>query len=113
MTEARIWWAPSPLAWATLARAALPSSSRPKLSSLPPSRPKGNCSKPCRASAWERGRFTKSLMIADRRVVITGLGVVTPIGNDVDTFWRNLQNGVSGIGKIQAFDTTAYDCQIA
>jgi 3-oxoacyl-[acyl-carrier-protein] synthase II len=52
-------------------------------------------------------------MIADRRVVITGLGVVTPIGNDVDTFWRNLQNGVSGIGKIQAFDTTAYDCQIA
>lgn len=52
-------------------------------------------------------------MIAERRVVITGLGVVTPIGNDVDTFWRNLQNGVSGIGKIQAFDTTAYDCQIA
>src|SRR5687767_6382308 len=52
-------------------------------------------------------------MIADRRVVITGLGVVTPIGNDVDTFWRNLRNGVSGIGKIQAFDTTAYDCQIA
>lgn len=52
-------------------------------------------------------------MITDRRVVITGLGVVTPIGNDVDTFWRNLQNGVSGIGKIQAFDTAAYDCQIA
>jgi 3-oxoacyl-[acyl-carrier-protein] synthase II len=48
-----------------------------------------------------------------RRVVITGMGVVTPIGNDVDTFWRNLQNGVSGIGKIQAFDTSAYDCQIA
>jgi 3-oxoacyl-[acyl-carrier-protein] synthase II len=52
-------------------------------------------------------------MTADRRVVITGMGVVTPVGNDVDTFWRNLQNGVSGIGKIQAFDTTAYDCQIA
>jgi 3-oxoacyl-[acyl-carrier-protein] synthase II len=52
-------------------------------------------------------------MIADRRVVITGMGVVTPVGNDVETFWRNLQNGVSGIGKIQAFDTTAYDCQIA
>jgi 3-oxoacyl-[acyl-carrier-protein] synthase II len=49
----------------------------------------------------------------DRRVVITGMGVVTPIGNDLDTFWRNLQNGVSGIGKIQAFDTTAFDCQIA
>jgi 3-oxoacyl-[acyl-carrier-protein] synthase II len=52
-------------------------------------------------------------MSYDRRVVITGMGVVTPVGNDVDTFWRNLQNGVSGIGKIQAFDTTAYDCQIA
>ena len=52
-------------------------------------------------------------MSYDRRVVITGMGVVTPIGNDVDTFWPNLQNGVSGIGKIQAFDTTAYDCQIA
>lgn len=52
-------------------------------------------------------------MSYDRRVVITGMGVVTPVGNDVDTFWRNLQNGVSGIGKIQAFDTTEYDCQIA
>src|SRR5438128_826905 len=48
----------------------------------------------------------------DRRVVITGLGAVTPVGNDVDTFWSNLKNGVSGIRKIQAFDTTDYDCQI-
>ncbi len=48
----------------------------------------------------------------DRRVVITGLGVVTPVGNDIDTFWRNLQNGVSGIENIQAFDTTGYDCRI-
>ncbi|HEX8489418.1 MAG TPA: beta-ketoacyl synthase N-terminal-like domain-containing protein, partial [Chthoniobacterales bacterium] len=52
-------------------------------------------------------------MNTDRRVVITGMGVVTPVGNDVDTFWRNLRNGVSGVGKIQAFDTSAYDCQIA
>jgi 3-oxoacyl-[acyl-carrier-protein] synthase II len=52
-------------------------------------------------------------MNTDRRVVITGLGVVTPVGNDLDTFWRNLRNGVSGIGRIQAFDTSAYDCQIA
>jgi 3-oxoacyl-[acyl-carrier-protein] synthase II len=49
----------------------------------------------------------------NRRVVITGLGVVTPIGNDLDTFWGNLRNGVSGIGRIQAFDTSAFDCQIA
>ncbi len=52
-------------------------------------------------------------MISDRRVVISGLGVITPVGNDVATFWRNLQNGVSGIELVQAFDTTGYDCRIA
>src|SRR2546428_13695849 len=48
----------------------------------------------------------------DRRVVITGLGAVTPVGNDVETFWSNLKNGVSGIRAIDAFDTTGYDCRI-
>src|SRR5215471_10153392 len=48
----------------------------------------------------------------ERRVVITGLGVVTPVGNDVETFWSNLKNGVSGIHTIDAFDTTAYDSRI-
>jgi len=48
----------------------------------------------------------------DRRVVITGLGVITPVGNDIDTFWSNLKNGVSGIELVQAFDTTGYDCRI-
>ncbi len=48
----------------------------------------------------------------DRRVVITGLGALTPLGNDVETFWSNLKNGVSGIRAIDAFDTTAYDCRI-
>jgi 3-oxoacyl-[acyl-carrier-protein] synthase II len=48
----------------------------------------------------------------DRRVVITGLGVITPVGSDIDTFWSNLKNGVSGIERIQAFDTTDYDCRI-
>ncbi|MEY2504534.1 MAG: 3-oxoacyl-[acyl-carrier-protein] synthase [Verrucomicrobiota bacterium] len=52
-------------------------------------------------------------MIPERRVVITGMGVVTPIGNDLETFWRNLKEGVSGIGNIQAFDVSGYDCQIA
>jgi 3-oxoacyl-[acyl-carrier-protein] synthase II len=50
--------------------------------------------------------------MTDRRVVITGLGVVTPVGNDLETFWSNLKNGVSGIHTIDAFDTTAYDCKI-
>ena len=48
----------------------------------------------------------------ERRVVITGMGVVTPIGNDLETFWSNLKNGVSGIRIIDAFDTTEYDCKI-
>jgi 3-oxoacyl-[acyl-carrier-protein] synthase II len=48
----------------------------------------------------------------DRRVVITGLGSLSPLGNDVETFWSNLKNGVSGIRTIDAFDTAAYDCKI-
>src|SRR5438445_8302214 len=48
----------------------------------------------------------------DRRVVITGLGVVTPVGNDIETFWSNLKNGVSGIRAIDAIDTAGYDCKI-
>ena len=48
----------------------------------------------------------------ERRVVITGMGVVTPIGNDIETFWSNLKNGVSGITTIDAFDTSGYDCKI-
>jgi 3-oxoacyl-[acyl-carrier-protein] synthase II len=49
----------------------------------------------------------------DRRVVITGMGVVTPLGSELETFWSNLKNGKSGIRKIQGFDTAGYDCQIA
>lgn len=43
-----------------------------------------------------------------RRVVVTGLGVVSPVGNDRDTAWSNLVNGVSGLGEITKFDTTPY-----
>ncbi len=48
-------------------------------------------------------------MNMDRRVVITGMGVISPVGNDLETFWSNLKNGVSGIRNIEAFDTTAFD----
>src|SRR5437879_1698199 len=51
-------------------------------------------------------------MNSDRRVVITGLGVITPVGNDLSTFWKSLIEGKSGIHKIQSFDTANYDCQI-
>ena len=49
----------------------------------------------------------------ERRVVITGMGVVTPLGNDLKSFWRNLIAGVSGVGRITAFDVSDYDCKIA
>ena len=50
---------------------------------------------------------------SDRRVVVTGLGVVTPLGNDLQTFWKNLLAGQCGIGPITTFDTTAFDTKIA
>src|SRR6266567_1405252 len=49
----------------------------------------------------------------DRRVVITGMGVVTPLGSELELFWDNLLKGQSGIGQITRFDTTDYDCRIA
>jgi 3-oxoacyl-[acyl-carrier-protein] synthase II len=49
----------------------------------------------------------------DRRVVITGLGVVSPLGNAPEVLWKNLLEGQCGIDAIQAFDVSAYDCQIA
>ncbi len=51
-------------------------------------------------------------MNPDRRVVITGIGVITPLGIELETFWNNLKNGVSGIRKIQSFDTSAFDTRI-
>jgi 3-oxoacyl-[acyl-carrier-protein] synthase II len=48
-----------------------------------------------------------------RRVVVTGLGVVSPLGNDVDTFWRRLVAGESGVGQITRFDTSDYRVHIA
>jgi len=48
-----------------------------------------------------------------RRAVVTGMGAVTPIGNDARTFWRNLQAGVSGGGPITSFDATGFDVRIA
>jgi 3-oxoacyl-[acyl-carrier-protein] synthase II len=48
-----------------------------------------------------------------RRVVVTGLGLVTPLGGDVETTWKNLIAGESGAGPITRFDTEAHKCKIA
>jgi len=47
------------------------------------------------------------------RVVITGVGAVTPIGNTAAEYWQNLSTGVSGVAPITAFDATGFDVQIA
>jgi len=49
----------------------------------------------------------------ERRVVVTGLGVVTPLGNDLATFWQRLIAGECGIDRITSFDPTGFDTQIA
>lgn len=43
-----------------------------------------------------------------RRVVVTGMGVVTPLGHDPDEFYNNLLRGISGISEIEAFDCSHY-----
>jgi 3-oxoacyl-[acyl-carrier-protein] synthase II len=49
----------------------------------------------------------------DRRVVVTGLGVISPVGNDKDTAWSNLVNGVSGLDTITRFDPSPYEAKLA
>lgn len=49
----------------------------------------------------------------DRRVVVTGVGAVTPLGNDAETFWENLTAGRSGAGPITLFDASEYPVKFA
>lgn len=48
-----------------------------------------------------------------KRVVVTGMGLVTPIGNDITTFWNNIHAGKVGIGEIRNFDTSAYKVKLS
>lgn len=48
-----------------------------------------------------------------RRVVVTGMGVISPIGNNITAFWENLLQGKNGIGPITSFDTTEYKAKLA
>ncbi len=47
------------------------------------------------------------------RVVVTGLGVITPVGNDVEGFWSAVKNSENGIGPLTSFDSTGFDSRIA
>ena len=47
------------------------------------------------------------------RVVVTGIGIVSPLGNTIEDFWRNIVSGKNGISEINSFDTSGYDVHIA
>ena len=49
----------------------------------------------------------------ERRVVVTGLGAITPIGNSVEEFWKGIKDGKCGIDKITHFDTSEYKVKLA
>jgi 3-oxoacyl-[acyl-carrier-protein] synthase II len=53
----------------------------------------------------------EDIKVSKRRVVVTGLGLITPLGNDVETSWNNIVNGKSGIGPLEHFDVSAYTTQ--
>lgn len=48
-----------------------------------------------------------------KRVAVTGLGVISPIGNDKSTFWQNIKDGVCGIDKVTRFDASEFSCRVA
>ena len=48
-----------------------------------------------------------------KRVVVTGMGALTPIGNNTEKFWTAVKEGVSGVGEITRMDTSEMKCHIA
>ena len=60
-------------------------------------------------SHWERVKDND----LNHRVVVTGLGLIAPNGNDVESAWNSAKNGVSGIGPITAFDASEFSVRIA
>ena len=53
------------------------------------------------------------MYIGRRRVVVTGMGAVTPLGDSVDEYWKSLVKGKSGIGPMTLADPTEYPCKVA
>jgi len=51
--------------------------------------------------------------VSSRRVVVTGLGIVSPVGSTIESAWNDLSAGISGISRIQAFDPSEFSVQIA
>ena len=71
---------------------------------------------PAKTSGGKRDRIMddgKGMKIMSRRVVVTGMGAITPIGNSVEEFWQGLKSKKVGIGPITAFDTENYKVKLA
>jgi 3-oxoacyl-[acyl-carrier-protein] synthase II len=69
-----------------------------------------------RGAAADNGGFTQSrkeISMSKRRVVVTGMGIISPVGNDLVTAWDNILKGASGIGPVTHFDASAYATRIA
>lgn len=64
-----------------------------------------------KASSVNRG--SSSMRMQQERIVVTGLGVMSPVGSEPNAFFDNLCNGVSGISKVDRFDPAPFKCQIA
>ena len=67
------------------------------------------CDKECLKEVYKRG----ALFMERRRVVVTGMGVVSPVGIGVDAFWNALLAGKSGVTPITEFDATDFPVKIA
>ncbi len=63
--------------------------------------------------AWQYRRIMKGRFNMSRRVVVTGMGAITPIGLSVEEFWSNIKAGRIGFGEITRFDASAYKCRLA
>src|SRR5260370_21275246 len=61
----------------------------------------------------ETGRYTAAIRVQSRRVVVTGMGMVTPVGLDVASSWEALVHGRSGIARVERFETDDLDVRIA
>jgi len=66
----------------------------------------------CLRGPVEAGRFSAGTM-NERRVVITGIGCLSPLGNDLTSTWEGMKAGRSGISRITQLDPEPFDCKIA
>src|SRR3979409_383521 len=113
MMAAKTLLAQSRLAWGMWEQQISENSRKPKLLLRPPSELKESYFSRSRWSAWDHETLNPSFTMSYRRVVVTGIGVISPLGNALKSCWENLTSGKSGVVPITQFDASNYDCKIA